>query len=240
MTVATLAVPQPVADGLFAVFELRLLVTARAFETSMLPFEWIARELLVVEGVDREGLVVVAGVAFVTWLGETELPAVRRAVAAGAVARKAAIARPLAGLAIFSRGLMTRDARRPRVSTDQGPGAVVDIRVVPSGRAVTVATAPLGHFARELLAMRVLVAVSAAGSVQPPIQARALSPMAPRTGDRLVATFEREGCGRMLLNPEECGREAIFVVTLSARAPRTLGELALMRIAMTIHAALEA
>lgn len=240
MTIAAFAVAEAIADDGFASAQLRGCVAALALKRRMFALERIAGQRCMVEGLDLEAFVAMAGVAFAPRFAQAELSPMRTRMTACAIAAQSAIASASARFSILRGGLMTGDACRTCMRSEQWPGAMIDIRAVPPVDGMAVGAATRRHFGGELIAVGGFVAVVAAVGIEAPVESRAIALMAGATRDGLVAPAQLEGRRCMRLDAKERRREPLLVVALSAFATLSVGELAPMRVAMTIDAASEA
>lgn len=140
------------------------------------------------------------------------------------------------GLGAFLLLAVTRRARCTRVRTDERPDRVIDLRLVPVERRVTLRAATLRHLGRELRAVRVRVAVRARLLWLHEGEARSRAGMTAAARRRAMLAVERELRRRVLDDAEQRGREAIDGVALRALAVVALLELALVRVAVARRA----
>ena len=239
MTVRALPVTKSVAYRTLPVAKAFLLVAVAARQCRVLSLERILRDFSVVEGADFERLGVVARIALLDRVAQTELACVFVYVAAGACTRHAPVTRATAALAIGGTGLMARSACCLCVHPLQWPRAVVDVGLFPADVRVTVCAAAFGHFGGELVAMRVGVAVCAGllSNLEP--VAGALVLVARIACNRLVFAVQCERRALMLRHTKTGRPKPVFVVARVTIAYPARAERTLVNIAMTVIAPLE-
>ena len=128
MTIRALAIPESVTHGSTATSQARFAMTPRALDFGVNAFEWIVRQLLVVETLDVEGVSQVTGVTLALRRGETELPRVNVAVAAPALTWRTAVRGASSTQPVLLRRGVATVTGRFRVSACQRPDTVIDPR----------------------------------------------------------------------------------------------------------------
>jgi hypothetical protein len=199
-------------------------------------FERIVRQLLMIEGLDLEGLRDVTPLALALGRRETKLSGVNVAVAPPALTWRAAVGGTLAFQPVLLRGAVTTFTSRLRVNPGQRPRAVIDSWRFPASLGVAMRTSSVTHLDRELLTMRVVVAVDAALRSDSQVVPRSLAPVTAGAADRLMLAVQRE-LGAAVLRHREQGRpEPVLVV---ARGAVGGSEAASMDVAMAVAALLK-
>ena len=162
MAVFACAIAQAIANRGDAVAQRFLDVAARARDLLVFGDEREGGGFVVIEliadlkSADVSGLVATRAIPH--RFRQAELAAVNVFVTALALARNAAVrSRRRAGF-LFA---VARAACGSLVRTEQRPGRVIDVRLVPIGRRVTLGAAALRHLFRKLITVRVGVAVRA-------------------------------------------------------------------------------
>ena len=159
MAVGAAPIAEPVARHLFAAFQAHARVAAAAAGLRVLALERVASHTRVIEARQREALGLVAALAASLRSAAAKLACVYVVVAAGAVARRTAVAGD-GGRALCARTrLVTAAAGRACVRTGEGPGGVIEARGTPALGLVAVRAAAVPHLLDELRSVRVRVAV---------------------------------------------------------------------------------
>jgi hypothetical protein len=211
-------------------------VTGSALELLVDTFERIGCEFLVVESLDLERIGDVTRIARAFGRGETKLPGVNIPMAAPALTWRTAVGCPFSTEAVLFGRTVTAITRGLGVRACQRPGTVVDLWRIPPVLGVAVGTAAIAHFDRELITVRIVMAVDA--SLRPELQIvpGSLSLMTTRTTNRLMLPVERKLGPTVLLDGEQRGPEPVLVMATSAVGRP---EAAAMGVAVTVRALLE-
>lgn len=236
MTVGAVAVPKTVSHDLHPASQTLFLVTADAFQLRVSALERIVGELPVGEGLDRERLGDVTGVTLAFGCAEPKLTGVNVPVASRTVARRPAVRRTSPAEPILFRGTMAAVAGRLGVSAGQRPGAVVDLGGAPTALGMAMRTAPVAHFAGELIAVRIVVAVDAALRFQVQFETRPLCAMA--TGARCSLVPPQEGEASPAVLPDGELRRPKPMLVVARRAVRVSKRPA-VHVSMAVTALLE-
>lgn len=154
-------------------------------------------------------------------------------VAAFTFAWRATECRSVAG---FRAGTMAACARGFFVGTFEWPGRVVDLRLVPIARAVTVSAAAVGHFFRELGAVRIFVTFGALPLNNFERYARPRRAMAATAWRSDVFAIQHECSGFVFQGAKHRRGKTANVVTLRAFTGAASRELAIVLIFVTRRA----
>jgi len=194
---------------------------------------------LVVEDWNIEHLGRVAAFTLTNRLGLPKLTEMDVVVTAGAGSGHSPITASLARLAVLGRRVMAGITLGGCVSAREGPGAVIDLRKIPSRGIVAVRAASLSHLSCKLIAVGVRVTLGASLLFDVKIETRPRSGVTPETSRCRVPAREGEARRGVLDGIEQRGLKPCRVVTRPAFPLIGPRELSSMLVLVTVDASPE-